>query len=106
VACDQSPAPSLRFVNKISQKENFIPEGKSNLSAKLPAITSKEVTKNRMDRQGHRRNRGTGMRARVAEGTRRYALVHHGREQNKIGRFAQPRQRFAASAAINAASCP
>ncbi len=46
------------------------------------------------------------MRARVAEGTRRYALVHHGREQNKIGRFAQPRQRFAASAAINAASCP
>ncbi len=46
------------------------------------------------------------MKRRVADGMRRYALVHHGREQNKIGRFARPRQRFAASAAINATSCP
>lgn len=46
------------------------------------------------------------MRTRVAEGTRRYALVHHGCEQNKIGRFARPRQRFTASAVNNAPSRP
>ncbi len=46
------------------------------------------------------------MKRRVADGMRRYAVVHRGYEQDKIGRFAPPRQRFAPSAANNAPSRP